>query len=69
VACWSSTKSATPSCDTRAADLLFQVVSRRYERRSLVLTTNLPLSEWSTIFPNAATTTAPIDRVVHHADI
>lgn len=57
------------SYDTRAADLLFQVVSRRYERRSLVLTTNLPFSEWPTIFPNAATATALIDRVVHHAEI
>ncbi len=49
--------------------MLFQVVSRRYERRSLVLTTNLPFSDWPTIFPNAATVTALIDRVVHHADI
>src|SRR5437879_9720805 len=55
--------------DARAADLLFQVVSRRYERRSLVLTTNLPFSEWPSIFPNAATATALIDRVVHHAEI
>lgn len=57
------------SYDTRAADLLFQVVSQRYEKRSLVLTTNLPFSEWPTIFPNAACTTALIDRVVHHADV
>jgi len=57
------------SYDNRNADLLFQVVSRRYERKSLVLTTNLPFSEWPTIFPNAACTTALIDRVVHHADI
>jgi DNA replication protein DnaC len=57
------------SYDGRAADLLFQVVSRRYERRSLVLTTNLPFSDWPTIFPNAATATALIDRVVHHAEI
>src|SRR5919106_1936109 len=57
------------SYDGRAADLLFQVVSRRYERRSLVLTTNLPFSEWPTIFPNAATATALIDRVVRHAEI
>jgi DNA replication protein DnaC len=57
------------SYDARAADLLFQVVSRRYERRSLVLTTNLPFSEWPTIFPNAATATALIDRLVHHAEI
>jgi DNA replication protein DnaC len=57
------------SYDARNADLLFQVISRRYEQRSLVLTTNLPFSEWPTIFPNAACATALIDRVVHHADI
>jgi DNA replication protein DnaC len=57
------------SYDARAADLLFQVVSRRYERKSLVLTTNLPFSEWPTIFPNAATATSLIDRLVHHAEI
>jgi DNA replication protein DnaC len=57
------------SYDSRNADLLFQVVSRRYERKSLVLTTNLAFSEWPTIFPNAACTTALIDRVVHHAEI
>lgn len=57
------------SYDGRNADLLFQIVSRRYERRSLVLTTNLAFSEWPTVFPNAACTTALIDRVVHHAEI
>lgn len=57
------------SYDARSADLLFQVISRRYEQRSLVLTTNLPFSEWPTIFPNAACATALIDRVVHHAEI
>ncbi len=45
------------------------MVSRRFEKRSLVLTTNLPFSEWSTVFPNAACTTALIDRLVHHAEI
>lgn len=57
------------SYDARNADLLFQIVSRRYERKSLVLTTNLAFSDWPTIFPNAACTTALIDRVVHHAEI
>lgn len=57
------------SYDARNADLLFQVVSRRYERKSLVLTTNLAFSDWPTIFPNAACTTALIDRVVHHSEI
>ncbi len=57
------------SYDARNADLLFQVVSRRYEQRSMVLTTNLPFGDWATIFPNAACATALIDRIVHHADI
>jgi DNA replication protein DnaC len=57
------------SYDARAADLLFQVVTRRYERRSLVLTTNLSFSAWPTIFPNAGSAIALIDRLVHHADI
>ena len=55
--------------DARNADLLFQVVARRYEQRSLVMTTNLAFSDWPTIFPNAACATALIDRVIHHADI
>lgn len=57
------------SYDSRNADLLFQVVSRRYEKKSLVLTTNLAFSDWPGIFPNAACATALIDRVVHHAAI
>ena len=45
------------------------MVSRRYEKRSLVLTTNLAFSAWPTIFPNAGSAIALIDRLVHHADI
>jgi DNA replication protein DnaC len=55
--------------DNRNADLLFQVVSRRYERKSLVLTTNLAFKEWPTVFPNATCATALIDRVIHHSDV
>ena len=55
--------------DNRNADLLFQVVSRRYEKKCLVLTTNLAFSEWPTVFPNATCATALIDRVIHHADV
>ena len=57
------------SYDAHAADLLFQVVSRRYEQKSLVITTNLPFKQWDTVFPNAACAVALIDRLTHHADI
>ena len=55
--------------DNTAADLLFQVVTRRYERRPVVLTTNLAFSAWDTVFPNAACASALIDRLTHHAEI
>jgi DNA replication protein DnaC len=55
--------------DNHAADLLFQIVSRRYERRSIVLTTNLVFADWNTVFPNAACATALIDRLTHHAEV
>jgi DNA replication protein DnaC len=57
------------SYDAHAADLLFQVVSRRYEQKSLVITTNLPFKQWDTVFPNAACAVALIDRLTHHAEI
>ena len=57
------------SYDARNADLLFQIISRRYENKSIVMTTNLAFSEWPTIFPNATCATALIDRTVHHADV
>jgi len=44
-------------------------LSRRYEKKSLVLTTNLAFADWHTIFPNATCATALVERVVHHADI
>ena len=53
----------------RHADLLFEVVSRRYEDKSLLLTTNRPFSEWSQVFPNAACVVSLIDRIIHHAEI
>jgi DNA replication protein DnaC len=55
--------------DAHAADLLFQVVSRRYEQKSIVMTTNLPFKSWDTVFPNAACAVALIDRLTHHAEI
>lgn len=55
--------------DARAADLLFQLVSRRYENRSLLITTNLPFKNWDTVFPNASCAVALIDRLTHHVEI
>ena len=55
--------------DNRNADLFFQVVSRRYEKKSIVMTTNLAFKDWHTIFPMATCATALVERVVHHADV
>jgi DNA replication protein DnaC len=57
------------SYDTRHADLLFEVVHRRQEGKSTVVTTNRPFAEWSDVFPNAACVVALVDRLVHKAEI
>jgi len=57
------------SYDTRHADLLFEVVTRRYEQKSIVLTTNKPFAEWNEVFPNASCVVTLIDRLVHRAEI
>jgi len=56
-------------CDGRSADLLYNVVSRRHELRSLVLTTNLSFKQWGTIFPGAACVAALVDRFVQHCHV
>jgi DNA replication protein DnaC len=57
------------SYDAHAADLLYQIISRRYEQRSIVVTTNLVFKEWPTVFPNASCAVALVDRLTHHAEI
>ena len=57
------------SYDTRYADLLFEVTTRRYQQRSIVLTTNKPFGEWNQVFPNAACVVTLVDRLVHRAEI
>ena len=55
--------------DKHGADLLFQVISQRYERGSLILTTNQPYKNWAKVFNNDATlTSAVLDRLLHHAE-
>ena len=51
------------------ADLLFQVVSQRYQRRSTIVSTNRVFTEWSEVFPNATSIIALIDRLCHNAEI
>lgn len=55
--------------DKKGADLLFQVISRRYENGSLILTTNKHFKKWPEIFSNDSTlTSAVLDRLLHHAE-
>ncbi len=55
--------------DQRGADLLFQVISQRYERGSIVLTTNKAFKQWASIFNHdSALTSAVLDRLLHHAE-
>lgn len=55
--------------DKRGADLLFQIISQRYERGSIVLTTNKVFKQWPSIFNNDSTlVSAILDRLLHHAD-
>ena len=49
--------------------MLFTLLAERYERGSVLLTSNLPFSKWEQIFKDAMTTAAAIDRLVHHSVI
>ena len=51
------------------SQLLFQVISECYEKRSLIVTTNLEFSKWNGIFYDEKLTTAIIDRVIHHGHL
>jgi DNA replication protein DnaC len=55
--------------DPEAANLIFQLVASRYERASLIVTSNKPFSAWGEIFGDEVTAVAMIDRLVHHAEI
>ncbi len=57
------------SYDQRAADFLFQVISRRYEDRSIIITTNLAFNDWPKVFPGATSVASLIDRLIHHSEI
>ena len=57
------------SYDSRYADLLFEVITRRYQQRATVLTTNKPFGEWNEVFPNAGCVVTLVDRLVHRSEI
>jgi DNA replication protein DnaC len=53
-------------CDSRAADILYNIINRRHEERSIVITTNLSFKQWSGVFPGAACVVALVDRFSQH---
>jgi DNA replication protein DnaC len=55
--------------DQAETSVLFELISARYERRSMLITANQPFGAWDTIFPDPAMTLAAVDRLVHHATI
>ena len=57
------------SYSNRHADLLFEIINRRYEKSPTIITTNRPFSEWNEVFPNAACVVSLIDRLVHHSEV
>lgn len=57
------------SYDSRHADLLFEVISRRYLQKPTLVTTNRPFSEWNETFPNASSVVTLVDRLIHQAEI
>ena len=57
------------SYSNRHADLLFEIINRRYEKNVTLVTTNRPFSEWNDVFPNAACVVSLIDRLVHHSEV
>jgi DNA replication protein DnaC len=57
------------SYDSRHADLLFEVVSRRYLKRPLLVTTNKGFAEWGEVFPNATSVVTLVDRLVHRCEV
>jgi len=56
-------------CDSRSADLLYNIINRRHETRSTVITTNLSFKQWGSVFPGAACVVALVDRFTHHCHV
>ena len=55
--------------ESEAANLFFQLVSNRYERASVIVTSNKPFGRWGEVFGDVTVAAAMIDRLVHHAEV
>ena len=55
--------------DETASDHIFQFIARAYEKRSVIVTSNLDFAEWGTLFASTSTATATLDRLLHHAHV
>jgi DNA replication protein DnaC len=57
------------SYSNRHADLLFELLNRRYEKKSTIVTTNKPFAQWQEVFPNAGCVVSLVDRLVHRSEV
>jgi len=66
---WFPSAFVAPLCNAVGVELLFRVFADRYERASMLVTSNLPFSEWNQIFQGERMTAALLDRLTHHCQI
>jgi DNA replication protein DnaC len=57
------------SYSNRHADLLFELLNRRYEKKSTIITTNKPFAQWQEVFPSAGCVVSLVDRLVHRSEV
>jgi DNA replication protein DnaC len=55
--------------DTDASNIFFQLISKRYEKHSTIITTNKPFSNWAEVFGSATLANAILDRLLHHSHV
>ena len=55
--------------DKQGANLLFQLINKRYEKNSIIITANQPFSKWGEVFSDITLANAILDRLIHHSSI
>jgi len=55
--------------DTDASNIFFELISKRYEKHSTIITTNIPFSNWAEVFGSATLANAILDRLLHHSHV